>query len=59
MAAEVSCREAVRLLSAAIDRALSGAETTALERHLAECLYCRNYEVQVKFLHKAAGRFLS
>jgi len=55
--AEVNCRAAARLLSIAIDRALSVEETGALERHLAECLYCTNYEIQVKFLHKAAGRF--
>ncbi len=57
MAADASCREAARLLSAAVDRALSGEETRALERHLADCLYCRNYEIQLKFLHQAAGRF--
>ena len=59
MAASVSCREAARLLSAAVDRALSADETQALERHLSACLYCRNYEIQVKFVHKAAGRFQS
>ena len=59
MPAKVNCREAVRLLSAAIDRNLSAEEQGALERHLAACLMCRNYEVQVKFLHQAAGRFHS
>jgi hypothetical protein len=57
--AEVNCRAAARLLSKAIDRPLSAEEKGALERHLAACLYCRNYEIQVKFLHEAAGRFRS
>jgi hypothetical protein len=57
--AELHCRAAARLLSTAIERALSAAETGALERHLAACLDCRNYEIQVKFLHKAASRFRS
>ena len=57
--AKVNCREAARLLSAAIDRALSEEETGALQRHLTACLMCRNYEVQVRFLHTAAGRFHS
>lgn len=59
MATELNCRAAARLLSVAIDRALTSEETQALERHLAKCLYCRNYEIQVKFLHKAASRFRS
>ena len=59
MAADVNCRAAARLLSAAIDRELSADETAALERHLAKCLKCRNFEIQVKFIHKAAGRFRS
>jgi hypothetical protein len=59
VAADVNCREAARLLSVATERTLLPEETQALERHLAECLYCRNYEIQVKFIHKAAGRFRS
>lgn len=57
MSAEVACRRAARLLSAALDRSLTAEELAILERHLAACLYCRNYEIQIKFLHKAAGRF--
>ena len=56
---KVRCREAARLLSAAVDRPLTEEETGALQGHLAACLMCRNYEIQVKFLHKAAGRFHS
>ena len=59
MAIDVNCREAARLLSVATERTLLIEETQALERHLAQCLYCRNYEIQVKFLHKAAGRFIA
>ena len=57
MADDVNCREAARLLSTANERALSADETLALQRHLNQCLYCRNYEIQVKFIRKAAGRF--
>lgn len=59
MAVDVNCREAARLLSIANERALVADETQALERHLAKCLYCRNYEIQVKFIRKAAGKFHS
>ncbi len=59
LAPELNCHAAARLLSVAIDRPLSKEETGALERHLAACLHCRDYEIQVKFLHKSASRFAS
>lgn len=57
MSAEVACRRAARLLSAAQDRALSAEEAELLQRHLAECLMCRNYRSQLEFLRRAARRF--
>ena len=57
MANDIHCREAVRLLTAALDRELSADESAALEHHLPRCRYCRDYGVQVKFLHEAASRF--
>lgn len=57
MEPSLNCREAARLLSLALDRALSAEESEALGRHLARCLACRTYGDQVAFLRKAAGRF--
>ena len=57
MSAKVNCREASRLLSAGYDRGLTEAETQALEYHLGRCLMCRNFDLQLKFLRKAASRF--
>ena len=59
MQGKVDCREASRLLSAAHERALSAGETDSLQYHLGRCLMCRNFEAQLKFLRKAAGRFRS
>ncbi len=57
MDASVDCREAARLLSLALDRALSGQESAALDLHLSRCLACRNFGEQLAFLRKVAGRF--
>ncbi|QJR12511.1 hypothetical protein DSM104443_03597 [Usitatibacter rugosus] len=57
MAEDLNCREAVRLMSLALERSLSPDESTALDVHLAECLDCTNFQVQVRFIHRAAGRF--
>ena len=57
---DLNCREAARLLSAAHrPLPLTADEAASLERHLAACLNCRNYDAQLKFLRKAAGRFHS
>jgi len=53
----VDCREASRLLSVAYERALSGDESKALTYHLDRCFMCRNFDSQLKFLHKASQRF--
>jgi predicted anti-sigma-YlaC factor YlaD len=55
----VDCRNASRLLSAALERALTQLERAALRRHLDACLMCRNFESQLEFLRRAATRFRS
>ena len=58
-AEEVDCREASRLLSIAYDRKLSADESQSLTYHLDRCFMCRNFDSQLKFLHKASERFRS
>ena len=53
----VDCREASRLLSVAYERKLSGDESFALTYHLDRCFMCRNFDSQLRFLHKASQRF--
>ena len=55
----VDCRAASRLLSIAYDRKLSAAEAEALIYHLDRCLMCRNFDSQLKFLHRASEKFRS
>lgn len=54
---ELSCREASRLLSVAYERRLSPDELAELQRHLDECLMCRNFDSQLRFLHEASQRY--
>ncbi len=54
---DLDCREASRLLSLALERALSEEERIALRRHLDECLMCVNFESQLRFLREAASRY--
>jgi hypothetical protein len=53
----VDCREASRLLSIAYERHLSSTESVSLTYHLDRCLMCRNFDSQLRFLHKASERF--
>ena len=55
----VDCREASRLLSVAYERKLDDAESRALTYHLDRCFMCRNFDSQLKFLHKASERLRS
>jgi Putative zinc-finger len=57
VASSPNCREVSRILSAALDRALTPAEVDALQYHLPKCVMCRDFEGQLKFLHAAAGKF--
>lgn len=54
---ELSCREAVRLLSLAFERALTAQEAAELKFHLSDCDDCQHYDVQLRFLHEAAQRY--
>ena len=51
---ELSCREASRLLSLACDRELAATELDALARHIDDCLMCKNFSSQLKFLGQAS-----
>jgi hypothetical protein len=55
----VDCREASRLLSYAYERRLTPNESESLTYHLDRCLMCRNFDSQLRFLHKASERFRS
>jgi hypothetical protein len=54
-----SCKEAVRLQSIALDRALTPAERFGLRFHLLFCKWCRAYGKQIRFLHSAAKKHAS
>jgi hypothetical protein len=56
LADDVDCREASRLLSVAYERRLESVEVEALQAHLDKCFMCRNFESQLKFLHRASER---
>ena len=51
------CRAASRLLCVAYERKLTAEESRLLTHHLGLCFMCRNFDSQLKFLHKAAERF--
>jgi hypothetical protein len=55
----VDCRKASRLVSVAYERKLSPSEPQALTYHLDRCLMCRNFDSQLRFLHRAAERYRS
>jgi hypothetical protein len=57
MGVKLNCREASRLLSIAYERDLTVVEAVALKVHLTLCQMCRNFDSQLRFLRKAAGRF--
>ena len=46
----ISCREAARLSSEALDRPLLFWERAALRFHLFICTSCQNYDANVRFL---------
>lgn len=52
----VDCRKASWLMSVACDRALTDGEAESLRLHLANCLECRNFEEQLRFLREALRR---
>ncbi len=54
---DLNCRQASRLLSLACERPLDARELRSLKMHLDECLMCTNFEMQLRFLHKASEVF--
>ncbi|HNC52855.1 MAG TPA: zf-HC2 domain-containing protein [Accumulibacter sp.] len=52
----MNCRQAVRLMSEAMDRPLKGGERFALRFHWLICVGCRNYRRQLSFLREACGQ---
>lgn len=55
--AELSCREAARLMSLRQDAQLTPAEESRLKDHLFQCLSCRRFEEQLGFLRTLASRY--
>jgi len=49
-----SCKQAVRLQSAALDTGLSFSQRLGLRIHLVLCRWCRRYGQQIRFLRSAA-----
>ena len=54
----LSCKDATRLMSQALDRHLSPWQRLQLRLHLLFCLGCRRFERQVDFLRQACRRFV-
>jgi anti-sigma factor RsiW len=50
------CREAVDLMAAYLDGALSARDRSRLEQHLAGCPHCSEYLAQIKATIDALGR---
>lgn len=50
------CKQAARLQSLALDRALTPLERLGLRIHTLFCRWCRAYGRQISFLHSAAGK---
>lgn len=47
-----SCKQATRLLSAAMDRELTRTERWTLRWHTLKCAYCRRFEAQIGLLRQ-------
>lgn len=57
MTLNLSCREASRLLSEAMERELGLAERVALRLHLGICSACTRFKAQIGFLRRAMKRY--
>ncbi len=55
--AELSCKEAARLMSRQRDAALTPDEQASLKYHLFDCLNCRHFDKQLDFLSRLARRY--
>ena len=54
----MSCKEASRLLSQAMDQDLPLWERVRLRLHLVACDACRNFSHQLEFLRRAVARLV-
>ena len=54
----LSCKEASRLLSQAMDRNLPLWDRVRLRLHLVACDACANFSRQLRFLRRAVARLL-
>lgn len=54
----LTCKEASRLSSEALDRKLSVSESLALRMHLALCQGCSRVNAQYQFLRRAMSQLL-
>lgn len=54
---ELTCREAARWISLALDTVLSEADRSALEAHIAECEACERVRAQADFMRRAMARW--
>ena len=54
---DLNCRAASKLLSVAYERKLDNDELVALQRHLDDCFMCRNFDSQLKFLHRVSTTY--
>ena len=54
----LSCKEASRLLSQAMDRELPLWDRARLRLHLMLCDACNNFDRQVRFLRRAVAQLL-
>jgi anti-sigma factor RsiW len=52
---DMTCREAVGLVTAYLDGALGVADHDRLERHLEECPHCREHLKQIETTIRVAG----
>ena len=55
---KISCKEASRLLSQAMDRNLPLWDRVRLRLHLVACDACANFSRQLRFLRRAVARLL-
>lgn len=55
---KITCKEAARLLSQAMDQELPLWEHARLRLHLAVCDACTNFSRQLRLLRRALGRLL-
>lgn len=53
---DMTCREAVALVTAYLDGALGSSDLDRFERHLGECPHCREHVKQVQATIRVAGQ---